>query len=97
MKRIVLCCHVVNPYSPQRAQDREWAEFKASLGRLIRRTRRAEGLSLEAVKQKSGVPVLVIQRIEVGQTIPRIDTLLKILQALHVGLMLDPADRPRRK
>jgi len=57
-----------------------------ALGREIRRRRQAQGMTLEALAESSGVTPNYIGAIEHGQRDPGLSTILKIAQGLRVPL-----------
>jgi transcriptional regulator with XRE-family HTH domain len=57
--------------------------------RLVRYARRFAGLSQRELAQRSGVPQPSVARIEARRTMPRVDTLERLLRAC--GLQLDLA------
>ncbi len=52
----------------------------------LREVREAKGLSLRALADKSGVAFGAINRIELGKTTPRLETLERLAKALGVGV-----------
>ena len=52
--------------------------------------RRGAGLSQRQLAKRSGVPQPTIARIERGQQIPRVDTLMRLLDACDFELRLGP-------
>jgi transcriptional regulator with XRE-family HTH domain len=59
--------------------------------RLLRYARRTAGLSQRELALRSGVPQPAIARIETRRTVPRADTLERLLRACGVRLELAPA------
>ncbi|MGH9399053.1 MAG: helix-turn-helix domain-containing protein [Thermoanaerobaculia bacterium] len=57
---------------------------------LIRYARRSAGFSQRELAVRSGVPQPAIARIESGRTMPRADTLQRLLRACGVRLDLAP-------
>ena len=53
--------------------------------------RRGAGLSQRELAKQSGVPQPTIARIERGQQVPRVDTLVRLLDACGFELRLGPA------
>lgn len=51
-------------------------------GEHLRRERKRRGLSLQDVAEKAGVSPATVQRVELGQVQPRVDTLYKLESAL---------------
>jgi transcriptional regulator with XRE-family HTH domain len=56
----------------------------ASVGKNLRRLRKAAGLTLAAVARKTGFSLGYIQRLEAGQHDPPVSTLRKLARALGV-------------
>ena len=54
--------------------------------RVLRQARRRAGLTQRALASKAGVPQSQIARIETGATVPRVDTLDRLLEACGEGL-----------
>lgn len=61
-----------------------------SAGALLRYARRGAGLSQRELAKRSGVQQPGIARIESGRTVPRADTLQRLLRACGVRLELAP-------
>lgn len=55
-----------------------------SIGPRLRQTRRAKGVSQEALAEQTGVAVTTIIRIEQGRVTPKLDTVQKFADALGV-------------
>jgi ribosome-binding protein aMBF1 (putative translation factor) len=74
------------------------SELRVSLiGELIR-ARQDRGLSQKKLEELSGVKQPIIARMEKGNTIPQIDTVLKVLAPLGKTLaIVSISDRPRRQ
>jgi transcriptional regulator with XRE-family HTH domain len=60
--------------------------FALHLGRNVAAARKRAGLSQEELSFRSSVHRTAISSIERGETIPRIDTLVKLAGSLGVGL-----------
>jgi transcriptional regulator with XRE-family HTH domain len=56
------------------------------MGLRLRQLREKKGLSVRALAEKAGVDWSAINRIELGKTKPRLDTLERLAKALGVGL-----------
>jgi len=54
--------------------------------RVLRQARRRAGLTQRALAARAGVPQSQIARIETGATVPRVDTLDRLLEACGEGL-----------
>jgi transcriptional regulator with XRE-family HTH domain len=61
-------------------------EAARRLGRNVRKARRRAGFSQEELGALSSVHRTHIGYIEIGQRLPRVDTLIKLASALGVGL-----------
>ena len=57
--------------------------------RILRESRRSAGLTQHALAARAGVPQPVVARIESGKSVPRVDTLDRLLRAC--GRSLEPA------
>ena len=75
------------------------AVFARSVGRNIRRTRQAAGLTKEALANRAGVHWAVVVAYEGGHGVPILESFVKIAYALGVspcdllpGLEWDPQD-----
>jgi len=55
-------------------------------GRILRQARRRAGLTQRALAERAGVPQPTVARIERGTTVPRVDTLDKLLEQCGEGL-----------
>jgi transcriptional regulator with XRE-family HTH domain len=71
------------------------------IGEQLRAWRAARGLSQRALAEKAGVGAVLVARLELGQTDPRLTTLRRLAEALKltVGELVDrsPAKRARGK
>ena len=56
----------------------------ASVGKNLRRLRKAAGLTFEALARKAGLSLGYVQRLEAGQHDPPVSTLRKLAKALRV-------------
>ena len=59
------------------------------VGRVVREARRRVGLTQRELGRRTGVPQPSIARIEAGRTIPRVDTLERLLRGCGEGLYVD--------
>jgi transcriptional regulator with XRE-family HTH domain len=57
--------------------------------RILRTSRQRAGISQRALAEASGIPQPSIARIEAGSSIPRVDTLERLLQATGHDLELE--------
>ena len=64
----------------------------ALIGELIK-ARKEKGLSQKKLEELSGVKQPVIARMEMGQTSPQIDTILKVLAPLGKTLAIVPLEQ----
>jgi transcriptional regulator with XRE-family HTH domain len=73
---------------PQRMRDRAVAE---RFGRNLRRVRRREGLSQEGLAERASLHRTEIGKLEKGERVPRIDTLVRLADSMVVppGELLD--------
>jgi transcriptional regulator with XRE-family HTH domain len=62
----------------------------SSTARVVRTARRRAGLSQRALADRAGVPQPSVARIESGASIPRADTLERILHAAGYELAVEP-------
>ena len=73
------------------------------IGEQLRARRAARGLSQRALAEKAGVGAVLVARLELGQTDPRLSTLRKLAEALNVtvgelvGGTPGKAKRPARR
>ena len=71
------------------------------IGEQVKAWREARGLSQRALAERAGMPYPMIARLELGQTDPRLSTLVRLAEALKirlVDLLTEPrAKRPARK
>ena len=73
-----------------------------TIGEQVRTWREAQGLSQRDLAERSGVFYTVIARLELGQTDPRLSTLIKLAEALGIDMVdfftaPNKAKRPARK
>lgn len=62
----------------------------ASVARILRVARRRAGLTQRALAERAGVPQPSVARIESGASIPRADTLQRLLRAADQDLEVEP-------
>ena len=62
-----------------------------SISQALREARREAGITQRELAARSGVAQPAIARIERGLTVPRVDTLERILRALGFRLAFEPA------
>lgn len=80
-----------------------FAVFKYSMrpiaiGDAVRRWRAVRGLSQRALAERAAIGYVIIARLELGQTDPRLSTLEKLAKALNVTVAeLIREGRPARK
>ncbi len=71
------------------------------IGEQVKAWREIRGLSQRALAERAGMPYPMIARLELGQTDPRLSTLVRLAEALEirlVDLFTEPkAKRPARK
>lgn len=63
-----------------------------SAAAILRQARYGAGLDQRELAARSGVPQSTVARIETGRTVPRLDTLDRLLRACDVTLA--PVERP---
>lgn len=68
-----------------------------ALGKRIRDLREKKGLSLEAVSEKSGIPVAKLKKIEADKEQPLIGALISLSKALNVNVADIFRDRPLKR
>ncbi len=61
-----------------------------AISRILRTARRRAGLSQRALAERAGVPQPSVARIESGASIPRADTLQRLLRAADQELEVEP-------
>ncbi len=81
----------VQETDPAAAGDMEEMDAASSIISALIAKRNALGLSQRDLAQICDIPQSSVARIESLKTTPRLDTLLKISQALHLRLTLTPA------
>jgi transcriptional regulator with XRE-family HTH domain len=74
-------------------QDQGW--FFARIAEQVAEQRKAHGLSQAELAELTGTTQSAIARLESGGRPPRIDTLLRIAEALDCALAVDLRPRPR--
>ena len=77
-----------------RTADRGW--FFAAVAEKVAERRQAKGLSQRELAELVGTTQSAIARLERGGRPPRIDTLLRIADALECDLVVDLKPKPRR-
>ena len=75
--------------------DQGW--FFARLAEQVAQQRKARGLSQQELAELTGTTQSAIARLESGGRPPRIDTLLRIAEALDCELIVDLRPRTRTK
>jgi HTH-type transcriptional regulator/antitoxin HipB len=68
-------------------------ETPADLGRAVRRVRRSHGLRQEDVALSAGTGARFVGELERGKPTVQLDTTLRVLQVLGVGLELEDGRR----
>jgi len=69
----------------------------ADVGRLVAATRRARGMSQQELAVLCGTTQSAIARLERGSRPPKLDTLLRIADALDADLVLEMRLRPHEE
>jgi transcriptional regulator with XRE-family HTH domain len=72
----------------------EIAAWRAAFGAQIRAVREERGLSQEALAEQAGVDRKLVYRTELGQTSPRMDTVLQLARVLQVTMPVLMPDLP---
>ncbi len=62
----------------------------AAIARILRVARRRAGLTQRALAERAGMPQPSVARIESGASIPRADTLQRLLRAADQDLEVEP-------
>lgn len=70
--------------------NRYTARTTRQLGAILRRERKAQGLSQGALGERIGLRQATISKLEAGEPGPRLSTLLDALSALGLQLVLEP-------
>lgn len=81
----------VKEVDPERVSDLEEMEELAAIISAIITQRHALGLSQRDLATLCGLPQSSVARIESHQTIPRLDTILKIMRPLGMKLTISEA------
>lgn len=69
--------------SQERSADHAGGEPAINIGQRLRSLRKAKGLSLGDVQERTGIFVSHLSRIETGRIVPNLDTLQRWAWALH--------------
>lgn len=64
--------------------EKEIDQRAANIAQILATTRAANGITLRALEQRTGINNGNLSRIERGDLMPRIDTLLRITDALGI-------------
>ncbi|MNI32599.1 anaerobic benzoate catabolism transcriptional regulator [compost metagenome] len=89
--QIVMLCYDITEVTPMN----DSGNYPDELGNFIRHIRKARGLTLRGLEEKSGISYSQLSKIERGESIPLKDNLDKIIEALGTDLknrMYDLAD-----
>lgn len=62
-------------------------------GQIVQTAREREGLTRKQLTAKTGLTYMTIQNIETGKTDPKMDTMLRIMQALNYDIVFNPRYR----
>lgn len=68
----------------------EEAEIKSKIITAMINRRNDLGLSQRELAEKCGIPQSSVARIEIGRTMPKLDTLIKIFSQLGLGFNIQP-------
>lgn len=63
------------------------------VGQIVQTARKREGLTRKQLAAKAGLTYMTIQNIETGKTDPKMDTMLRIMQALNYDIVFNPRYR----
>lgn len=75
--------------------NRNTARTSRQLGAILRRERKAQGLSQAMLGERIGLRQATISKLEAGEPGTRLSTLLDALSALGLQLVLEPRSAPR--
>ena len=81
----------VKSISQEERRNMEEIEELSSTGSSIIRRRQELGISQRTLAERCGIPQSSIARIETLKTTPKLDTLIKLLQALDLKLQVAAA------
>lgn len=81
----------VKSISLEECRDMEEIEEVASIVSSIIRRRQELGISQRDLAKRCGIPQSSVARIETLKTTPKLDTLIKLMQALNLKLHIAPA------
>lgn len=73
------------------------SDLRVAIMSEIIKARQEKGISQRKLEELSGVRQPVIARMEKGESIPKIDTVIKLLAPLGKKLAIVPAGKPGRK
>ena len=82
--------HVRESSAEDRRNLEEIEELTDIVSTIIRR-RQELGISQRALAEMCGIPQSSVARIETLKTTPKLDTLIRLMQALHLKLQVAPA------
>ena len=82
--------HVKSVSEEERRNMEEIEEVSTIVSSMIRR-RQELGISQRALAKRCGIPQSSVARIETLQTTPKLDTLVKLMQALDLKLQVAAA------
>src|SRR5262245_5893521 len=75
-----------SPRTPSVSHPTDAASVGRHIGETVRRVRGSMGLTLGEVSKRSGVSRAMLSRLETGDVMPRLETLVALTGALGVGL-----------
>ncbi len=69
-----------------------------SISEMVRAWREARGISQRALAERAGIGYVIIARLELGQTDPRLSTLTKLAEAMGVSVpeLFTPPGKPKQ-
>lgn len=62
-------------------------------GQIVQTARKREGLTRKQLAAKTGLTYMTIRNIETGKTDPKMDTMLRIMEALNYDIVFNPRYR----
>jgi len=85
----------VKAQSPEEKADIKSIELLSTIVSLMIKTRHANHISQRELAQRCGITQAMLGRVETLKCIPRADTLFKIMLALKLDIMANPAENPK--
>ena len=85
----------VKEQSSEEKADIETIELLSTIVSLMIKTRHANHISQRELAKRCGITQAMLGRVETMKCIPRADTLFKIMLALKLDIMANPAENPK--